>query len=579
MSTHSYLPGLRRRSGLSALSLLCGFLFVLQLVLPSVALAAPSDHPTTPAFDAQGMLDLAGVSVVRLVAEYTGTANRTPLACTGLGTLVGSWAPSSVTEKNNWIVTDSNLVNPNGQTCVPRMTGQLTKITVYANAAYTSTNFNLALLGALQCQPGSGPKVACRDTAAETLTQPLGGAVLFSFHTDSSHLQPFLAVGGQPGAGLQLGIELANPNATPPWPISPVLLGANAQPQLYLIPRMVNSPPGSQSATGTGTPVQGGFQPNASGEPGMPIVNSNGTLVGMTLTGGNLLGGQTIQSLLSQQPEFGLTAPGSRVNTLNSTWVQGITQYEQGQYTAAQATLKEIDTANGQFQAALFFEGKATARLAHGTTGTPTANNSNGSQSGTATAGVPGILLIIGLVIGLPLLILLLSLMTLRVRRVQRHRQELASFETERVDAQRNADREVLPRQQEKQENGSPEKQKQILPVQQVVVGEQKVLTSQPQTFPNLLCPNCGHTVQANATYCPNCRYSLLPAVPVSRSTMQTSVSEHTINDEVLVPLTSSQPQQAVIKEAVLDDLAIRVTLHDLWDKAGRYNPGANLDK
>ena len=406
MSTHSYIPRLRQHSGLSALSLLCGLLLALQVVLPSAAFAIASERTTTPAFDPQGVLDLAGVSVVRLVAEYTGTSNRAPVACTGLGTLVGSWAPSSLTEKNNWILTDSALVNPNGQTCVSKMNGQLTKITMYANNAYTNNSFNLAQPGTpLLCQPVQG-KAVCRDTAVETLSQPLSGAVLFSFHTDNSHLQPFLHVVEQTSTGLQLGIELENPNASPGWPASPVLLGAHSQPQLFLTPGKVNSPAGVQSAAGTPSGV---LQPSASGEPGMPIVNGDGNVVAMTLTGGSLLPGQTIQELLNQQPALQRTPQ----NTLNSIWDQGITQYERGEYAAAQATLKEIDRANPRFQAALFFEGKAAAQLAHGISSTPVANNDSGSQPAKATAGVSGILLALALIVGMLILILLLILVSL----------------------------------------------------------------------------------------------------------------------------------------------------------------------
>ncbi len=481
MSTHSHIPGLRGRIGLSALSILSGLLFALQLVLPSAAFATASEHVTAPAFNAQGVLDLAGVSVVRLVIDYTGTPNRAPLECTGLGTVVGSWSPTSQGEKNNWILTDGALVNPNGQTCVPKMNGQLTKIAVYANNIYTDNGFNLALLSTLLCQPVQAQKTACRDTAAETLSQPLNGAVLFSFHTDSSHLQPFLNVVQQPGMGLQLGVELENPTGTPAWPTSPVVLGTSPQPELYLSPRTVNSAPGSQSAKGT--PVQGSLQPGASLEPGMPTVNSDGNLVGMTLTGGSLLPGQIIQNLMNQQPEFQGTPRIVHSNTLNSTWDQGIRQYELGDYATAEATFKKIDAANPQFQAALFFEDKAAAQLSHGTNGTPTTNG-NGSQPATVTPGVFGTFLIVGLVAGLLLLILLLILVSMWTRR----RHELARFETERIEAQRNADREVQHMQRSK-----------------ATVNLQHPATELP-------CPNCGTLVQTTEAFCPHCRFLLSPS-------------------------------------------------------------------
>src|SRR5215469_18086208 len=108
MSTQSNTCKLRWSIGLTALSILSGLLLALQFVLPSLALALPqrlAPHPFTP----QGVLDLAGVSVVRLVVEYTGTTTHLTTQCTGLGTLVASWSPTSPTEENNWVLTDSAL--------------------------------------------------------------------------------------------------------------------------------------------------------------------------------------------------------------------------------------------------------------------------------------------------------------------------------------------------------------------------------------------------------------------------------------------------------------------------------------
>src|SRR5215469_9215552 len=157
MSTQSNTCKLRWSIGLTALSILSGLLLALQFVLPSLALALPqrlAPHPFTP----QGVLDLAGVSVVRLVVDYTGTTTQ---QCTGLGTLVASWSPNTPAEQqNNWVLTDGTLVNVSGQTCVSTTKRSLTSIKLFANNLYTNSMLNLALIGQLDCQQPTGQKAS-----------------------------------------------------------------------------------------------------------------------------------------------------------------------------------------------------------------------------------------------------------------------------------------------------------------------------------------------------------------------------------------------------------------------------------
>src|SRR5258708_4401390 len=269
--------------------LLLAFLFI-------VALASCTPRR---ALTQQGVLDLSGVSVVRLVVYYTvptppilgDLVYKIEEQCTGLGTLVGSWSPASPTEKNNWVLTDGTLVNTKGGTCLP---GQLAGIQILANNAYTNNSPGQALIGSLQCHR-PGQETICSDTEPETISSS-AGAVLFSFHTDAHHLPPFPLFCTQQGLGTPQGIELASKNAlTVTWPSRPVLTGTDTA-QAYLTPRLVDTTAGnSNSKTSTATST-------SSSEPGMPIVDSNGNLVGMSLAGNRLFTGQAILNLMNQVP-------------------------------------------------------------------------------------------------------------------------------------------------------------------------------------------------------------------------------------------------------------------------------------
>ncbi len=191
---------------------------------------------------------------------------------------------------------------------------------------------------------------------------------------------------------------------------------------------------------------------------------------------------------------------------------------------------------------------------------------SNPGQA-AATPSFSTILVIIGLVAGVLLLILLLVLVSLRTRR----RQELARFESEQAEAQRIAERELQRQRLAQQQNLPVEKPKQASPLRHVAPGEPKASTATPQSPPNILCPNCGHAARAGATYCPNCRYPLSPAAPGARPTIVTSpIPEPPISDKAPASSTTTQPQQAPVEEAALDEQAIRATLQRPWDRAAQ---------
>src|SRR5713101_8192252 len=117
MNRHRSLPGLRRGNGLTVHSFLSRLLLALLFIV-TLASCTPRRALTQ-----QGVLDLAGVSVVRLVVYYTIGAviqqdgydpiptSNIEEQCTGLGTLVLFFNATATTEKNNWVLTDGTLVN------------------------------------------------------------------------------------------------------------------------------------------------------------------------------------------------------------------------------------------------------------------------------------------------------------------------------------------------------------------------------------------------------------------------------------------------------------------------------------
>ena len=549
MNRHSSLPGLRRGNGLTVRSILSRLLLALLIV--TLASCTPRRVLTQ-----QGVLDLAGVSVVRLVVYYTvptppilgDPVYKIEEQCTGLGALVGSWSPASPTEKNNWVLTDGTLVNTKGETCLP---GQLAGIQILANNVYTNNSPGQAPIGSLQCHR-PGQETICSDTEPETISSS-AGAVLFSFHTDANHLQPFLPVDAQQSLGTPQGIELASKNALiVTWPSRPVLTGTDTA-QAYLTPRLVDTTAGNNnSKTSTATS-------NSSSEPGMPIVDSNGKLVGMSLTGNRLLTGQAILNLMNQVPALQSKAQAKHTNILNTTWNLGIQQYEASDYTDAQATLYQIETTNQQFLAPRTFELTAAAHMHNGPNGAPTpTTGASHTQGGTLV-----LLFLIGLIAGLLILITLLLVMFI-LRRFRK--QILARFEAEQAEARLIAEREVQP-----QQNVIVEKPKPAHLFQRVAPGEPKTSTVIVQSSPEIPCPNCGHAVRTNAAYCPYCHYWILPVAPGASPTVLTLPAPELPSSKKALPSSTAVPaRQTPINGAVLDDLTIPATLQRLWDRAGR---------
>src|SRR5260370_22653496 len=158
---------------------------------------------------------------------------------------------------------------------------------------------NLALIAELQCRQQTGQKATCSDTTPETLLSIPEGALLFSFHTGAAHLPPFRN-GAPQATGTPLGIELANSTpSTGSWPSKATLL-ATDNPLAYLSPKLFNRAGSNTSATATRS--AGSATAATTGEPGMPLVDSAGNVVGMSVSGGAVVRGPAFLKLVDQTP-------------------------------------------------------------------------------------------------------------------------------------------------------------------------------------------------------------------------------------------------------------------------------------
>ncbi len=452
MSTHSYKPEVRRGSGRFAFSILGGLLLALQFVLSPVAFAASSTRGNADPPPAQA---LSEVAVVRLVLDYSAKASATlttTVLCTSLGVLVNSWSARTSTDLNSWVLTASILTptstpcGPANATGKPARTYTLATIDVYANTSYTGNTVGNALLGTYTAVP-SNP-VLCSTPCSS-------GAALFAFHTNQP--QPTLAV-ATTNTTQQFGIELTNGTTTTPLPPQPVPSTAIAQ--QFLDPTRV-----TLDSTTTQQEV------------GMPLLNTQGQLVAMRLQGTALFTAADYQAFIAQRTPFTNASP----NRLQAAWESGIKAYYAKNYPDAVTSFAQVETLNPNLKAATLFKQQAAAQV-NTSQGSPAGGKPVTSPENTSLLGIPrSTFFIVGIVAGLLLLIVILIMVSMWARR----RHELARFEKERAEAQRNAEREV----------------------QQIQQSKATAKLQYPVT--ELPCPNCGTLVQTTAAFCPHCQYLL----------------------------------------------------------------------
>ena len=456
MSTHSYLPEMRRGISRFAFSILCGLLFVFQLVLPSIAFALSAQ--THGSADPSQSFAQSEVSVVRLVFDYTATTTSTkttkvgnPVFCTSLGVLVKSWPARTASDFNSWVLTDGGLLNTTPSPCAPAgssstgkttTTYSLSTISVYANNVYTDNTPANALLGTYSAVPTNS--LWCLATPCTN------GAFLFAFHT--GHVQPTLDM-AIANITQQFGIALTNgvsTTARPPLPLSDPTVALP-----FLNPTAV-------SLTVT----------NSQNEAGMPIINTAGQMVAMRLQGNKEVTAADYTAFVTQRSIF-TTAPA---NPLQIAWESGIAAYYSQHYHDAIKDFQLVESLNPSFNAANTFELKATALST--SQGNPAGENSVTSTENTTVFGIPrSTFLIIGIAAGFLFLIVLLIIVSVWARR----RHELARFEAEQAEAQWSAEKEVKQMQHSKE----------------------TVNLQLPST--ELPCPSCRMPVQTTETFCPHC--------------------------------------------------------------------------
>src|SRR6266571_4688367 len=523
MSTHKFSPKIEKGVGLFALSALGGILIALQLLLPSIAFAfASSTYPAANP-DPPQSLARAGVSVVRLVLTYnltTASAGLTPTVqnatpgsvggqtlaaagrCTILGVLIRSWtAVAGETTNNNWVLTDGAMRNFNPTTCGLSATTTLpVSIRVFASSAYTATNSNpqLLLLGSLTNPVATDFRCATSPVCGN-------GVVLFSFPTNTTTL-PYINL-SQGATGKSQSIGLTNKSGEP----TRAILTNEQQIQPFLIPTIIPSA-------------------NIPNEPGTPLVDENGDLVGMHLLSTATPATLTeIGDFVGKQQE--LTPTPAHKNLLHDNWNTGIDKYyaPRPDYTGAQKAFQAAENVNQEFKAGSpsIFQHLAPPSAPTGTNpkATPTAQATN---SGTfLNSGIPTWLLSIG---GLVILIVLLILISQTIaRRGAQRRKERAGFKADRQVADRRA-AEDLQRQQQMpplpasqaapsqapQATQIPTTRRQKTPAAQQA--PQPVPAASTAPLPNqppireLPCPNCGNPVQVTANFCPYCRSTLSPS-------------------------------------------------------------------
>lgn len=461
MSTHSYIPELRHGMGRFAFSILGGLLLAFHLILSPVAFAASSSRVNT---DPPQAMAQSEVSVVRLVSDYTAKTaakgSASSILCTSLGVLVKSWPVNpgtpTTTDFNSWVLTASNVpttptpCGPANATGKPATTYTLSKIDVYANNSYTRNTSGIALLGTYTA--GLSNPLLCSTPSCSS------GVDLFAFHTNQP--QPTLDV-ATTDTTPQFSIALTNGVSTTTFPTLPVASTAVAQ--QFLNPTMAT--PGT---------------PSTQQEVGTPLLNAQGQFVAMRLQGTTLFTSTEYNAFLAQRSIF-LNAPA---NPLQAAWQNGIKSYYAKNYPDAVTSFTQVETLNPNLKAATTFRQEATqlSNSQGSQQGNPAGGNPATSSESTSLFGIPrSTFFIIGIVAGFLLLIVILVIVSMWARR----RHELARFEKERVEAQRNAEREVQQIQQSK-------------------------ATAQLQIpIAELPCPNCGTLVKTTEAFCPHCRYLL----------------------------------------------------------------------
>ncbi len=511
MSTHRLISRRRRVFRLPAFSVLGGFLLALQLWLPASAFAHRGlSSPLTQD------VARAGVSVVRLLVYYSVGKDANPAtptaACTGLGVLFSSHLKSETRKYENWVLTDGNLVNAEGQaTCLDTSpTVTLSHIDIYTSNAYRSQP--LILSSALK------PKVTCRIQPAKCSQGP----ALFSFASDFP--QPFLdfspASSAANGSIIRQGLQLVSTDNTvgmlkPSNQDVKHLADYKKQMQAFLQPNLVPS------------------TSNRELEPGAPLVDSSGSLAGLYLSSAPSMTADDIESFVKKEMPDILNAS----NPVHDNWKGGMDAYYTTHATAdAHTDFAKAFHANPQFEAAQRFAELSIQTVTIQARKASVSKEQFSSEQPSSfqlpsfldkSLQVAGFALPYWLLAVAVLLLLILFLLVIVLSGLARrnsHKRTLAAdlAEAERhatIEAQRIAEMEEMQRTKEIQHaNGSytlssvqsqPLVPVQYSPISQQPIGDQEAF---PSSSHGLHCPRCGEEVAPDANFCANCHLQVSPS-------------------------------------------------------------------
>lgn len=482
MSTYHLTATIQRWKSwyVALLAILCGLLSISLLCSPSAFAFSTHDRssPPVPPED----ITRAGVSVIRLEADYTDTKSNVSSLCTGLGVLIKSWTATSGNDQNNWVLTDSTLIHRgNGTTCVPSHSPMLLSIIrIYMSTAY-GQNLPFTTLDAKNVEVRC-PQNSCEHQLA-----------LFSFNTDAEHTQPYLDLSlAKTPQGV--GIELAK-NTNP-----------------VTVPKLVET--NEKHFFTYQTAIQQSLTPlfaaqNVPKEPGMPIVDSQGQLQALSLANGAMVSASVMKNFLDQQQEFRLP----HINLVHDGWNDGVTDFYASNLSSAHASFAQAVQANPQFQAAKNFADR-TALPNSSETGRTNSNNSDKPPAGISYHGIHLPYWLLGLIVLILLALLLIFISIFFGRSRTRHRRRIAEY----TEAQRSANREVqrIKETEAMQQNSSNQQAQQNMFTASTGTPPPASIESLPQASTGPLpptdvrCPRCSTFVQAGANFCPNCNLALV---------------------------------------------------------------------
>jgi serine/threonine protein phosphatase PrpC len=484
---------------LQSIKYLLSILFLLTLVLAqpvfasnSQTAAASDTPPTDQAFA------LARVSVVRLVVSYVDNENHVA-DCTGLGVLVKSvpaGTAAATTLPNDWVLTESSLVDKAKARCAEGQPAQLSEVQIFLNTSYNKNPVTVKV-----ANPSTSPNIICSENTCNT------GPAFVGFQGE---LAPFVDLAPTSSTD-HLAIPLTSSSGTHP---SPADTPGN-DPQ-FLTPQMQD--------------------PNAAPklEPGTPVIDAAGRLTHLA-GASSLITLDGISTIINNNSL--LSAPIS--NLVNTNWKNGIAAYygiapsfARPDFPQAANYFHNAATANpnNSFQGATDFENAARSKFS--VNASPTATSSPSSGSGFLGINLP----IQSWQLTLLLLALLVVVSLLLSRTIGARMRRRRALEDEFNDAERRAA--VVAQEIEAME------------ASQRAWAQQRTATSEHPTVPmrqglqdkttvrkstgDLRCPRCGESVVPDANYCPKCRLLLSP-------------TESGLHLRVRPPASSAQPTVAQV--------------------------------